>query len=374
MKKLFISIILITLSLYGQSVNVTIKVISPPLTSETLYITGNLPQLGSWNGKGIPFTRENDSLHILKLNFDKGISIEFKFTLGSWEREAIYEENKIPENHSLVIESDTTLEFTVINWSDKIKKRFSGQVTGKVNYYTDFNSEFVLSRDIFVWLPPNYDITNNIKYPVLYMHDGQNLIDPATSTFGVDWQIDEIADSLIRNKIINPFIFVGINNTVQRVMEYSSNEVGSAYMKFIVEELKPFIDSHYNTNPKREKTFNAGASMGGLISFIILWEYSDIFGGAGCFSPAFKIDRFDYIENTKTSMPDNSNIKLFVYNGGVGIERELQPGVDEMISLLLDKGLKLEKNITYIIDQNAVHSESAWSKQLPAMLKFFFGN
>src|SRR5262245_24730789 len=118
-------------------------------------------------------------------------------------------------------------------------------------------------RNVLVWLPISYGVRRK-RYPVLYMHDGQNLFDPATAFAGVPWGIDAIIDRMVRQRKIPEIIVVGIYNTPNRLKEYSAGEAGHQYAQFVIDELKPMIDSTYRTKPERDFTAIAGSSMGGL--------------------------------------------------------------------------------------------------------------
>jgi len=238
---------------------------------------------------------------------------------------------------------------------------------------TNIEGKGILPRDVIIWFPPSYDESTSKRYPVLYMHDGQNIIDPTTSAFGIDWQVDETSDSLINENLMNEIIVVGIYNTKHRRSDYSHNDTGYAYMRWVVNELKPLIDKTYRTKPDRENTAVAGSSMGGLISFMMLWEYSDIFSKAACFSPAFKVDRFDFVKNVRNFDGKKKIIKLYIDNGGVGLDARLQPGIDEMIQTLVLKGYELDKDIIYFIDKDAEHNEPAWANRMYKPLLWFFG-
>ena len=207
------------------------------------------------------------------------------------------------------------------------------------------------------------------------MHDGQNIFDPATSAFGVDWRIDETLDSLIRKKYIPPMIVVGIYNTADRSKEYGQGDKGKAYMEFVVKKLKPFIDSAYRTKPDAKNTIVGGSSMGGLISFMLAWEYPKVFAKAICMSPAFKISTIDYVKVVKASGRKADGQSFYIDNGGVGLESQLQPGIDEMIKALKEKGFRQNKDYFLIIDPQAKHFESAWAERFPeAMLMLYLAN
>jgi predicted alpha/beta superfamily hydrolase len=229
-------------------------------------------------------------------------------------------------------------------------------------------------RDIIVWLPPGYDTSKEKRYPVLYMHDGQNLFDPNTSFLGNEWKVDETADSLIRNKEINPIIIVGIYNTEDRKEEYADTSLGEKYKHFLIDKLKPFIDENYRTLPDRENTAVGGSSMGGLISFILVWEYSDIFSKAICMSPAFNIGKNDYASKVNQYTGLKKNIQIYMDNGGLNLEKRLQPGINKMLFVLQSKGFLPDKDFLWFKDDKAPHNEKAWAERFWRPLKFLFKN
>jgi predicted alpha/beta superfamily hydrolase len=161
-----------------------------------------------------------------------------------------------------------------------------------VRYHRKIKSPLLrYARDVIVWLPPSYFINHRKRYPVLFVHDGQNRIDPATSFVGVPWGIDRIGSKLITKGRIKEFIAVGIYNTPDRGWEYAGGPRGKSYAEFVCKKLKNFIDRTYRTLTDASNTANLGASMGGLIAFLISWWHPDVVSGAGCFSSAFLWNR-----------------------------------------------------------------------------------
>jgi predicted alpha/beta superfamily hydrolase len=378
MKKylLFICISLsFTFTFYSQNnVNVKIEIIADGLPDgSTIYITGNDDQLGNWQPNSVGLDKIENGKWSKSFSFTKGKKVEFKFTRGSWDNEALNDDGSIPENHTIEVLKDTTIEIIINLWADQVERKIEGQITGTVRYHRYFLGEGLKARDIIVWLPPGYESDLNKNYPVLYMHDGQNIVDPHTSAFQVDWQIDESADSLIRNELIEPIIIVGIYNTSDRSDEYSDGKLGFSYMKFIVDSLKPFIDRNYRTLPDRENTANGGASLGGLISFILIWEYPEVFSKAACFSPAFKIDKYDFVDNVKSYKGKLKKFQLFIDNGDDELDSSLQPGVDEMLKLLKQQGYIEGNDFYFHKGKNSQHSEKDWAKNIWCALIFLFG-
>lgn len=338
---------------------------------EKIFIAGNNSELGNWNPGLISLVKVNDSTWIKDFFFDKGSIIEFKLTKGSWNNEALNAEGKAPDNTIIKVSQDTSIIFRISNWNDLHQNVF-GQITGQVRYHSNFHGKNILPRDIIVWLPPSYDLLSYKHYPVFYMQDGQNIFDPATSSFGKDWQIDETADSLIKEKAIDEIIIVGIYNSIQRSSEYENNDTGYAYMKFIINELKPFIDRTYRTLPDKNNSAVGGSSLGALISFMLVWDYPDIFSKAACLSPAFKISDIDFVKTVRNYNGTKKAIKIYIDNGGVGLEKSLQPGADEMLSALKDKGYVEGKDVYWFSDEKAEHNETAWAKRVYRFLEFLF--
>ncbi|MFZ1519010.1 MAG: alpha/beta hydrolase-fold protein [Ignavibacteriaceae bacterium] len=352
---------------------VTIEVISQ-LSNDTakVYITGNTENLGNWDPGRITLTKVNDSTWCRTFLFNNNQEIEFKFTQGSWDTEALDKNYKVLSNNIVKVESDSTISYRINEWSSIKPLNKSGQITGKVVYHQNLYFQDLLPRDIIVWLPPGYDSSLQKRFPVLYMHDGQNIIDPKTSAFGIDWQMDETADSLIENKLIEEMIIIGIYNTSKRRSEYDNTIDGNNYLKFIVEHLKPFIDNNYRTLPDKINTATAGSSLGGLISFLLIWQYPDVFSKAACISPAFKIENIDVVTLVKNYGGAHKDLHIYIDNGGKGLEEQLQPGIDEMISALGEQGYKEGENLIYFKDDNAEHNETAWAIRAHKFLEKFF--
>ncbi|MCU7496169.1 MAG: histidine kinase [Ignavibacteria bacterium] len=371
----FISLLLFN-SIMAQNekvITINVKAGNLPEASK-VYIVGSHALLGEWNPGRVPLEKNRDGIWTKRLSFKKGETLEFKFTLGSWDNEALNEDGSVPGNYNLTVTSDTTLSFGIRNWKKGPTGRIvHGQITGSVKYHTGMTWQSLDPRDVIVWLPPSYAKDNNRRYPVLYMHDGQNIIDPNTSSFGYDWQVDETSDSLIKAGRMQEVIIVGINNTKDRTAEYSYTELGRSYMRFIVEKLKPMIDSTYRTLPDRENTATMGSSMGGLISFMLIWEHPEVFSKAACLSPAFKIQELDYLPFIEAYTGPRKPLKIYIDNGGIGLEKRLLPGVEETVSLLKKKGYSEGRDLMFYYDKNAEHNEPAWAKRLYIPLEFLFG-
>lgn len=373
MKKYYLLLFLIiNVNIFGQQqAKLQIIVLTPTIPhSEMITIAGNIPELGNWNASKIILSKINDTTYSKEFELLMGETIEYKITRGSWENEAVNPDGSIPQNSNLKIFSDTTVVVKIFGWKDQFEQEVHGQITGNVEYLENIQSGILAPRDLIIWLPPSYYTTFEKEYPVLYLHDGQNIFDPKTCSFGYDWRFDEVADSLIKLGEIEELIIVGIYNTKFRWQEYSPGDTGSAYMKLIVHKIKPLLDSLYRTFPQRENTFVGGSSMGGLISFMLIWEYPEIFSKALCVSPAFKIENIDYVSVIQNYSNKKKPVKIYFDNGGIGLEEKLQPGIDEMMNTLNSKGYKLNQDFVWYKFENAQHSERDWAKRVWRMLKF----
>lgn len=243
------------------------------------------------------------------------------------------------------------------------------------------------TRKIRVWTPGGYDPADKTKrYPVMYMHDGQNLFDAATSYAG-EWQADEAITQMMEEGYEGAIV-VGIDNGPDRANElcppwprsiYDSitvtNPTGDKYTAFIVETVKPFVDSHYSTRPGRESTGIGGSSMGGLISFYMALEYPDIFSYALCFSPAFQIFEDgtlkQAVQKFDTGIP-NVLPKIYLYSGGKDFEADFMPYVDFMYGALTGHGYPEEK-LNTLVDPTQFHTESAWAEYFPEAYRWLVG-
>jgi len=246
-------------------------------------------------------------------------------------------------------------------------------VEGNVKRLEGFHSpELDNRRDILVYLPPSYE-TEPRSYPVLYMHDGQNLFDPATS-FSGEWHVDGTMEMLGRRGI--EAIVVAIPNMGEhRLDEYSpfrdpkmGGGRGDLYLDFIVGTLKPRIDSDFRTLPDREHTCIAGSSMGGLISLYAFFRDHETFGVAGVMSPALWFAHgaiFDYVEQAEAPQG-----KIYLDVGTREGARTLEDA-RRMRDVLLSRGYRLRRDLFYVEESGAGHEEAAWRRRIRFAVPFF---
>ncbi len=271
---------------------------------------------------------------------------------------------------------------------------------GSLRYYPAYQSRYVTPRNVVVWLPDGYSTA--IRYDVIYMHDGQMLFDATTTWNHQEWQVDENICNLISRDEIRPCIVVAIDNTDNRITEYfpqktvqylskkdlqgihTSIFTADAYLLFIVNELKPFIDSNYSTLTDPAHTFTLGSSMGGLISLYALCEYPHVFGGAACLSthlsmllpqpegsPAFRnqpwAEAFRKYLNKHFPAP---NAKLiYMDRGTVELDGSYAPYQDAVTRLLIGKGWD-QDHFTVRTFIGHRHMETYWAQRLSVPLTF----
>ena len=251
----------------------------------------------------------------------------------------------------------------------KRKKTGTIGIIGNVEFHRDVYSAILNNkRDFFVWLPPGYDENPSKRYPVLYMHDGQNLIDPKTSFAGKDWQVDETLTRLISEYKIKEIIVVGINNSAERLEEYSDSEKGEKYRMFLIEELKAFVDSKYRTLSDNKNTAIMGSSMGGLASFLMVWKHPEVFSMAGCLSSSFYYNDDKVFKILDEYTEPKKHIKFYIDHGEDGLVRG-----QKMFCKLTQMGYVIGTDLDYFYAPKAEHNETEWAKRLERPLIFFFG-
>lgn len=270
--------------------------------------------------------------------------------------------------------------------------------SGKVVRLDNFKSSYVDSRNVDIWLPDSYSTAK--KYAVLYMHDGQMLYDSTVTWNKKEWKVDETIATLVKEGKIKDVIVVGIwNNGQYRHAEYFPQKAirfinkkdkeelmkllaekpqADNYLKFIVYELKPYIDSNYSTLQDQQNTYIMGSSMGGLISMYAICEYPNIFGGAGCLSTHwvgnFSTDKNNPIPNAivkymKKNLPSPNMHKIYFDYGTKTLDSLYEPSQKKVDELMRRKGYNSQCWITRKFEGED-HSENAWQRRLNIPIEF----
>lgn len=258
-------------------------------------------------------------------------------------------------------------------------------LTGNIQYHRKFRSKILgNNRDVLVYLPPGYGRISRQRYPVLYLHDGQNVFDAATAFAGVEWGVDETAQLLIRKKLIEPLIIVAVSNMGEdRIHEYAhtrgvyeqtaerkkrSRGLARQYGDFLARELKPYIDRKYRTKTSPEFTGLGGSSLGGLVTLAIGILYPHVFTRLMVMSPSLWWDNFS-IYRLISLISDKPPLKIWLDTG------TNEPGWEQnraLVKLLVEKGWRLSDNLLYHEARGAEHNERAWGARVEAALRFLF--
>ncbi len=349
---------------------ITFKIAHIPLDSKEnvrIFLASNLNDWKS-NDNSFEFKKNAEGFYVLTIPYQTQ-KIEYKVTLGSWDNaETDKNGNSIANRILEENEKEKNVELVIQGWS-KPKERIHTAASNVKILSENFNiPQLKTTRKIWIYLPPDYE-TSQKKYPVIYMHDGQNLFDDFTS-FSGEWSVDETLNEIFK-ETRQSAIVIGIDNGGdKRLAEYSpwNNEKyktkgeGDLYIEFLAKTLKPYIDKTYRTQKQSSKTIILGSSMGGLISLYGSVKYPNVFGKAGIFSPAFWFvsqDLDKYLNINKSNLKNSK----FYFVAGKNEDETMVPEIEVVDSILLKKSVP-KKNIIVKIDEDGTHSESYWRREL----------
>lgn len=346
----------------------------------------NIYAAGSFNGwnpqdENYKFQHDNYGNYFLDLKLEQG-SYEFKFTRGDWDKVECKKGGAGMANRILNVETNESISLTIEEWADRFPaapKKSTASRNVRIIDTAFLMPQLKRTRRIWIYLPECYSSCTK-RFPVLYMHDGQNLFDDATSYSG-EWGIDEYLDSL--GMEANQCIVVGIDNGgAKRLNEYcpydfslsgigglttSGKGEGNEYVDFLVKTLKPFIDKNYRTVKNKANTAIAGSSMGGLISLYAVLKYPRVFGAVGVFSPAFWVAPkiFDDIKAKGNKLSS----KIYFYAGKLEGE-SMVPGMLKAYETIS----KVSKStMQAVIRDDGRHNEPTWRKEFPLFYKWING-
>ena len=257
---------------------------------------------------------------------------------------------------------------------------------GTIERLGEVASAHVQARDVQVWLPPGYERDPTQRYPVLYLHDGQNVFDAQAA--GAEWQVDEAAERGVASGRLRPFIVVAVASTATRTLDYTpsvmtvpAERLGrteperqgggvAAYGRFLVEELKPLIDARYRTRPGREDTAVGGSSFGGLASMWLALHRPETFGAALVVSPSVWWDDHFVLRDAAATVP-TPRPRLWVDMGGQE-GRQAVTLARDLTQLLRRQGWN-DSSLRFTEDARGAHDEASWARRVPAMLDFLYG-
>lgn len=347
-------------------------------SSAKIHLVGNF---NNWNpGDGNFILQKTDNERFTTI-FNPPIGqVEFKFTRGDWASvEGNADGTQRPNRMVQYTGSPQTVNISIDSWEDlEYQTPPNSSAAENVDFISKsfFIPQFNRNRRVWIYLPPDYG-TSDKRYPVLYMHDAQNLFDKATS-FSGEWRVDETLNYYFE-QTQRGVILVGIDNGGgDRIGEYTpypnpnyGGGDGAKYTDFIVETLKPYIDANFRTLPQRQHTGIMGSSLGGLISLYAAIEHQDIFGMAGVFSPSlwFSEDIFNFVQFTGKQ----AGMRIFLLAGeqedGGSVVQENQ----RLYKILRRVGFRT-KEIRYATHRDGQHSEWYWAREFPAAFEWLFAN
>ena len=356
-------------------INIHLEIKSLPLyhpSGSDIYLSGSF---NGWNpqDESFKFKHSPDGIYSLDLELEKGIS-EYKITRGGWDKVECKKGGDATENRILKADNDKTIELVVEEWTDRFPaapKKSTASENVQIIDTAFLIPQLKRTRRIWIYLPDSYASTSK-RFPVIYMHDGQNLFDDATAYSG-EWGIDEYLDSL--GKDANQCIVVGVDNGgTKRMNEYCPYDFslegiapghphnkaeGSEYVDFIVKTLKPFIDKKYRTVKNKANTSIAGSSMGGLISLYAILKYPKVFGAAGVFSPALWIAPKIFEDIKSKGKKVSSNIYFYA-----GKQEDVRMAPDMLRAY--EAMAKVSKSkMQAVIRDDGKHNEKTWRNEFP---------
>ena len=379
-KKLFYLLFFSFYSLTAVA-QLTIKVGVIPLNTPAnapIYLVGNF---NNWNpgDANMVLTKNPDGTRQITIQPSPG-QLEFKFTRGNWATvEGDAQGGQLPNRVLQYTGQAQTVELSILTWEDLAGNNNDGSTAASnvlILSETFSMPQLDRTRRVWIYLPPDYNSSNK-RYPVLYLHDGQNVFDAKTS-FSGEWKVDEALNALFENGD-KGIIAVAIDNGGgNRINEYSpwinptyGGGQGDEYAQFIVETLKPHIDATYRTRPEREYTGMMGSSMGGLIAMYAGIEYQEVFSKIGVFSPAFWFAPQCYAH--VSGIGKEKDMKIYLLAGQLEGNGSVVADVNAMYNTLRNAGFS-ENEVITSIHSDGQHSEWFWAREFPDAYQWLFAD
>jgi predicted alpha/beta superfamily hydrolase len=375
MKKLTFSMLLI-ISCLSAFAQLTLRVTSIPTSTPAnakIYALGNF---NAWN--------KDDTSKILKRQSDGSYTVtftpsasalEFKFTQYNWSPPEATLQGGYRANRTLTYNGGVqTVNLTIDCWEGPSCANPTSNGSVRIVSNTFSMPQLGRTRRVWIYLPPQYSDTSK-RFPVFYMHDGQNLFDAATAFQGNEWRVDETLNALAAQGEKN-CIVVGVDNGgPTRLDEYTPHKnpthgggQGKAYAKFIVETLKPYIDANYRTKTDRTNTAVGGSSLGGLISMYIAAEYQNVFSKALIFSPSFWFADSCY---THVQQRGKQFGMRYYFMAGTNEDATLVAKISQMTTLLRGLGYT-EDELKTVLKTDGQHAEWFWAREYGAGYQWLF--
>jgi predicted alpha/beta superfamily hydrolase len=357
------------------SFSVTVPTGTP--AGATVWVSGNQPELGAWSGQGLALSAGADGKYAGQVTLAAGTALEFKLTLGSWDTVEVAANGSDIANRTYTVAGSARLDLTVARWGHPAV--CTPTLTGNIKKHSQVSPGTipVRARDLIVYLPPGYDANPTARYPVLYLHDGQNVMDACTA-FAGEWHADETAELLIDQGKVAPLILVGVYNTADRIPDYTEaadpqygGGNADAYGRYLVEVVKPLVDATYRTKPEAQFTGIAGSSLGGLVSMYFALTRSATFTRIGVLSPSVWWDNRDIVSRVN-ALTQKPAVRIWEDIGTAEDSGDALSGARALHAALLAKGWVDGADLHYLEDPGAQHNEAAWSSRLGPALQFLY--
>jgi len=374
---LFTVLVLLSFTLNAQLTIIIDDVPDYTSADADIYFAGDL---NSWNPGDPAYKLEKTGEKSWRLNLpemDHGKVILFKFTRGSWETVEKGSSGEEIDNRRFTFGNGDTIRPAILNWADNGGGGGGSTAADNVSIIDDsfYMPQLDRNRRIWIYLPPDYENTEK-KYPVLYMHDGQNLFDAQTSFLG-EWEVDETLNELFSTSTAVPIV-VGIDNGGgYRMDEYTpwvntqyEGGDGGLYIDFLMETLKPFIEANYRTLPDRTNTAIMGSSLGGLISHYGALEFQDIFSMVGIFSPSYWWS--DSIWDFTSTTGKQQEMRFYQMCGDQESESTV-PDMQLMDTYLQDAGFT-ESERSFKVVAGGEHNEQLWRNEFAEAYLWLFSD
>ena len=376
----------------SSKVKVTWQVTVPEGTPESskVYIAGSIDAFGPWQPNAFEMAKQEDGTYRADVELPIGTRVEYKFTRGSWATVEKTPQGAEIQNRLLSVRGPETVRVAIASWAIP-KSAPSSTATGDLRWM-DFASEVLGSkRRVTVWLPPQYRDGVHEGFPVVYCLDGQNLFDRQRAAFGVEWEADETARALASGPANLPLILVGIDNSKDRLDEYtpvvdevSDKPVGGKadeYLRFLVTELKPWIDREFRTLKSTETTAIVGSSLGGVLVLHALRTHPEVFGKGAAMSPSlfwgqgYTIQQYSQ-PPSDLALRDKQRLWLDIGTREGKSDRGQVQAVEqtEQLAEALKQHHRERIEVRTMIDSEAKHHEAAWARRLPIALEFLFSS
>lgn len=375
MIRLCLLILVSLLGLNDTAAQVTFLVHQVPANTpvgDTLYIAGSFQ---GWNPANATTQLLPIGNGMYACSLAVSGSIQYKYTRGSWTNVEGNSLGGFRPNRSATVSAGDTLRDTILSWEDLGASGGNSTAQSNVTRISGFAMpQFSRTRAIWVYLPLDYT-TSTKNYPVFYLHDGQNVFDAYTS-FAGEWEVDETLNALQQDSADYGCIVVAVESDANRLEEltpyhnpqYGGGE-GDAYVQFIAQTLKPWVDSAYRTLSTPEFTAIGGSSLGGLISFYAHQTYPQVFGKALVFSPSYWFNDSVYL--LPSTYPQIADGRIFQLAGGQEASGSVVQAINRMQDSLLANGIGAQ-NINSTTKADGQHSEWFWCREFGSAYRWLF--